>query len=60
MHFQSDLPDEPACNCFLIADGQHGSTIQPSVWHVLPALSPYPDANEGIGLPRTGLLDYWP
>ena len=61
MHFQYvHLPDEPASGHFLAANGQHGSTIQPSVCHILPALSPYPDASKGTGLPETGLLDCWP
>ena len=61
MHFQPDiLPDEPVSDCFLTADGQHGSTIQPSIWPVLLASSPYPDASEGTGLQGTSLLDYWP
>ena len=61
MHFQSDLlPNEPAGDRFLAVDGQHDSAIQSSVWHVLPALSPYLNASEGIGLLGTGLLDCWP
>ena len=58
MHFQPDLlPDEPVGNRFLTVDGQQGFAIQPSVWPVLPASSPYPDANEGSGLQGTGFLD---
>ena len=61
IHFQSVLlPDEPVGNRSLAADGQHGYAIQPSVWPVLPALSPYPDAREGTSLPETSLLDCWP
>ena len=61
MHFQSVLlPDEPAGGRFLATDGQHGSVIRPSVWHVPPASSPYPNASEGTGLQGTGLLDCWP
>ena len=45
MHFQPDLlPNELLGDLFLAAYGQHGSAIQPYVWHVLPASSPYPDA----------------
>ena len=61
MHFQSDLlPDDSAGDRFLRTDGQHGSTIQPFVWPILPAFSPYLDAGEGTGLLGTGLLDYRP
>ena len=61
MHFQPNLlPNEPTGDRFLVVDGQHGSAIQPSVWHVLPASSPYPDASEGTGLQGTGLLGCWP
>ena len=61
MHFQSvRLLNEPAGGRFLVADGQLSSVIQPSVWSVPPALSPYPDASEGTSLPKTGLLDCWP
>ena len=61
MHFHSVcLPDEPVGGRFLTADGQHGSATQSSIWHVPPALSPYPKASKGTGLPETGLLDCWP
>ena len=61
VHFLPNLlSNEPAGHRFLVVDGQHGSTIQPSVWPVLPASSPYPDSSEGIGLQGTGLLDCWP
>ena len=61
MHFQSNLLlDEPVGDRFRATDGQHGSAIQPSVWSVLLALSPYLDANEGTGLLGTDLLDCWP
>ena len=60
MHFRSvHLPDEPASGRFLVADGQHGFAIQPSVWPVPLALSPYPEANKGTGLLETDLLDCW-
>ena len=37
VHFQAVLlPDEPACDHFLAADGQHDFTIQPFVWYVPP------------------------
>ena len=59
--FQPDLlPDEPVGDHFLIVDGQPGFAIHPSTWPVLPALSPYPSANEGTGLQGTGLLNCWP
>ena len=61
MRFYPDLlPDELAGDRSLAADGQHGSTIQPSIWPVLPPSSPYPDASEGIGLQGTDLLGCWP
>ena len=61
MHFQSvRLPNEPAGGRFLASDGQHGSAIQPFVWHVPPALSPYPNASEGNGLLEADLPDCWP
>ena len=61
VHFQPDLlPDEPASDHYLAIDGQQGSAIQPSVWPVLLALSPYPDVSEGTSLQGTGLLDCWP
>ena len=60
MHFRFVfLLDESDGGRFLIVDGQHGSVIRPSVWPVPPALPPYPDANEGTGLPETGLMDCW-
>ena len=61
MHFQSVLlPDEPTSNHFLTADGQYDSAIQSYVWPVPPTWSPYPDASEGTGLSKTGLLDCYP
>ena len=61
MRFHPDpLPDEPVGDRSLVADGQHGSAIQPSVWPVLPTSSPYPDASERIGLQGTDLLGCWP
>ena len=61
MHFHHDpLPDEPVGDRSLIADSQNDSATQPSVWPVLPASSPYPDAGEGTGLPGTDLLGCWP
>ena len=60
MHFRSVRPpDEPVSGHFPIIDGQHGSTIQPSVWFVPPALPPYPGTNERIGLPGIDSLDCW-
>ena len=57
MRFHPDLlPDELAGDCSLTVDGQHGSVIQPSVWPVLFASSPYPDTSEGTGLQGTDLL----
>ena len=50
------LPNEPADDRFLTADGQHGSAIQPYVWLVLLASPPYPDSNEGTGLQGIDLL----
>ena len=58
MHFQFDLlQEEHVGDRFLVVDGHHSSEIQPYVWPILLALSPYLDANEGTGLPRTSLLD---
>ena len=60
MHFLSvRLPNELVGGCFLVVDGRHSSTIRPSVWPVPPALPPYPDANEGTGLPRINSLGCW-
>ena len=60
MHFHPDLlPNKPAGDHSLATDGQHGSAIQPYVWPVLSALSPYPDAREGTGLQGTDLLGCW-
>ena len=57
MHFHlNPLPNEPAGDRSLAADGQHGSTIQPSVWPALLASSPYPDASEETGPQGTDLL----
>ena len=61
MRFHPDpLPNEPAGDRSLTADGQHGYAIQPSVWHVLLASPPYLDASEGTGLQGTDLLGCWP
>ena len=55
MHFHLDLLlYEAAGDRSLAADGQHGFAIQPSVWPILPASSPYPDAREGTSLQGTG------
>ena len=60
MCFHLDLlPDEPTDNHSLVTDGQHVSAIQPYVWPVLSASSPYPDAREGTGLQGTDLLGCW-
>ena len=51
MHFRSIRPPgESASDRFPAADGQHGSAIRPSAWHVPPAFPPYPGANKGIDL----------
>ena len=61
MRFHPDLlPDKPAGDLFLVADSQQGSTIQPSVWPVLPALSPLPNTSKGTGLQGIDLLGCWP
>ena len=61
MYFQPYLlPNEPTSDRFLTTDGQHDFAIQTSVWHVLPASSPYLDTSERIGLQGIGLLDCWP
>ena len=57
MHFHPDpLPNEPAGDCSLVVNGQHDFTVQPSVWPVLLAWSPYPDASEETSLQGTYLL----
>ena len=61
MHFHPNpLPNEPAGNRSLTADGQHDSAIQPYVWSALLALFPYPNANEETGPQGTDLLGCWP
>ena len=61
MHFRSvHLPDWPVGGRFLVTDGHHSFAIQPFVWLIPPASSPYLDVSEGIGLPKTDLLDCWP
>ena len=61
MHFPLDpLPNEPAGDRSLTAYGQHSPVIQQSVWPVLIASFPYPDANEETGLQGNDLLGCWP
>ena len=61
VHFHPDpLPNELEGDRFLAADGQHGYAIQPSVWPVLLASSPYPDASKETGLQGSDLLGCWP
>ena len=50
------LPNEPADDRSLTADGQHNSAIQPYVWHVLLASPPYLDSSERTGLQGIDLL----
>ena len=51
MHFHPNpLPNEPAGDCFVATDGQHGFAVQPSVWPVFLASSPYHDASEETSL----------
>ena len=52
----SPLPNEPAGDRSLAANGQHGSAIQPSVWPALLASFPYPDASEETGPQETDLM----
>ena len=54
------LPNEPAGDCCLAANGHYGSAIQPSVWPALLALFPYPDANKETGPQGIDLLGFWP
>ena len=54
------LPNEPASDRSLAADGQHNYAIQSYIWLVFLASSPYPDANEGTGLQATDLIGCWP
>ena len=54
------LSNEPAGDRFLTIDGQPSFAIQPSIWVVLPASSPYHGSSEGTGLQGTDLLGYWP
>ena len=57
MRFHPDLfPDELVGDHFLAADGLHGSAIQPYIWPVLLASSPYPETNEGTGIQGTDLM----
>ena len=57
MHFHPDpLPNEPAGDRSLAADGQHSSSIQPSVWLSLLASFLYLDASEETGPQGTDLL----
>ena len=50
-HFRLVHPlDESAGGRFPAVDGQHGSTVRPSVWPVPPASPPYPDTSEGTDL----------
>ena len=61
MHFQYVLiPYELAGDRFLATDSHHDSAIQPSVYLIPPALSPYPDASKETGLPGVDFLDWWP
>ena len=61
MHFHPDpLPNEPADDCSLVVDGQHGSAIHPFVWPALLASFPYPDANDEIGPQGIDLMGCWP
>ena len=61
MHFHPDpLPNEPVGDCSLAENGQHGFTVQPSIWPALLASSPYPDASEETSLQGTDLLGCWP
>ena len=61
MHFHPNpLPNEPAGDCSVAADGQHGFAVQPSVCLVHLASSPYHDANEETSLQGTDLLGFWP
>ena len=57
VYFHPDpLPNEPAGNCSLTANGQHDSAIQSSIWPALLASFPYLDANEETGPQGTDLL----
>ena len=58
--YSNPLPNKPAGDHFLAANGQHDSIIQPYVWPVLIASPPYLDANERTGLQGTDLLGCWP
>ena len=56
-HFHLDpLPNKPTGDRSLATGGQHGFSIQPSVWLALLALFPYPDASEETGPQGTDLL----
>ena len=57
VHFHPDpLPNELVGNHSLAIEGQHGSTIQPSVCPALLALFPYPDASEETSSQGADLL----
>ena len=61
MHYHPDpLLNEPAGDRSLAAEGQHGSVIQPYVWPILLASSPYHNANKETGPQGTNLLGCWP
>ena len=48
LHFRPVHPlGESVGDRFLAVNGQHGSAVRPSVWHVPLASPPYPSANEG-------------
>ena len=58
MQFRSVHPlGESVGGRFPVVYGQHGSIVQPSVWHVPPASPPYPGASEGTDLRGTDSLD---
>ena len=60
MHFLSVRPpSESTCDRFLATDGQHGSAVRPSVWHVPPASTLYLSAIEGIDHRGTDSLGCW-
>ena len=60
VHFLPVHPlGESADGLFTVADGQHDSAVQPSVWPAPHTSPPYPGASEGTDLQGTDSLGCW-